>query len=343
MKPLVSILIPAYNAHDWIAHTLRSAIAQTWERKEIIVVDDGSTDQTLVIARQFESDTLRVVTQKNQGAATARNTAFSLSRGDYIQWLDADDLLSPNKIARQIDYALSRGASRRTLLSCAWGHFLYRFHRADFVPTPLWCDLSPAEWLLRKMEQDIFMQTSTWLVSRELTEAAGPWNAQLFVDDDGEYFCRVLLASTGTWFIPEARVYYRRSGITSLGYVGRTDRKIEALFLSLQLHIGYLRSLEDNARVRAACVNFLQNSLLFFFPERPDLVERAKQLAATLGGRLTVPDLSWKYAWIQKVFGWPLAKRAQILMPRCRWSLIRFWDKTASLLDKRSHEAGCRT
>jgi glycosyltransferase involved in cell wall biosynthesis len=285
MKPLVSILIPAYNAQNWIADTLRSAIAQTWERKEIIVVDDGSTDQTLVIARQFESDSVRVVTQKNQGAAAARNAAFSLSRGDYIQWLDADDLLSPNKIARQIDFALSRGAGPRTLLSCAWGWFLYRFHRADFVPTSLWCDLSPAEWLLRKMEQDVFMQTSTWLVSRELTEAAGPWNAQLFVDDDGEYFCRVLLASTGTWFIPEAKVYYRRSGITSLSYVGRCDRKIDALFLSLQLHIGYLRSLEDNARVRSACVNFLQDSFLVFYPERPDMVERAKQLAATLGGR----------------------------------------------------------
>ncbi len=89
-KPLVSILIPAYNAQDWIADTLRSAIAQTWEPKEIIVVDDGSTDQTLEIARKFESGTIRVLSQKNQGAASARNTALSLCRGDYIQWLDAD-------------------------------------------------------------------------------------------------------------------------------------------------------------------------------------------------------------------------------------------------------------
>jgi hypothetical protein len=118
---------------------------------------------------------------------------------------------------------------------------------------------------------------------------------------------------------------------------------MEALFLSIQLHIGYLRSLEDNARVRAACVKFLQDSLLVFYPERPDIVERTKQLAATLGGRLAMPVLPWKYAWIQKVFGWPLAKRAKILLPRCRWSLIRFWDKTLSLFDRRTLEAGCRT
>jgi glycosyltransferase involved in cell wall biosynthesis len=335
MKPFVSILIPAFNAQDCIAETLRSAIAQTWERKEIVVVDDGSCDQTLAIARQFESDSLRVVTQKNQGAAAARNTAFSLSRGDYIQWLDADDLLSPNKIASQIDYALSHGASRRTLLSCAWGHFIHRSQCAQFVPTPLWCDLSPLEWLLRKMEHDVFMQTATWLVSRELTEATGPWNTQLLGDDDGEYFCRVLLASTGICFIPQARVYYRRSGSNSLSYVGLSDRKMEALFLSMQLHIGYLRSLEDNARVRAACVKFLQDSLLVFYPERPDIVEQAKQLAAALGGRLTMPLLSWKYSWIQKVFGWPAAKRAQIVMPRYKWSLIRSVDRTLSLIDKR--------
>ena len=89
MKPLVSILIPAYNAQKWIADTLRSALDQTWESKEIIVVDDGSTDRTLEVARRFEAQGVRVFAQENQGAAAARNKAFSLSRGEYIQWLDA--------------------------------------------------------------------------------------------------------------------------------------------------------------------------------------------------------------------------------------------------------------
>src|SRR5882724_4223522 len=98
MTPLVSILIPAYNAERWIAETIRSALKQTWRNKEIIVVDDGSTDGTLAIARRFEPKGVRAVTQPNQGAEAARNTASSLSRGDYIQWLDADDLLSRDKV-----------------------------------------------------------------------------------------------------------------------------------------------------------------------------------------------------------------------------------------------------
>lgn len=337
-KPLVSILIPAFNAQRWIGDTLRSAIAQTWERKEIVVVDDGSSDHTFAISRRFESGSVRVARQENQGAAAARNAALSLSQGDYIQWLDADDLLSPDKIASQMDYALSHNINRRKLLSCSWGHFIHRCQCTRFVYTPLWCNLSPLEWLLRKMEYNVFMQTGTWLVSRELTEAAGSWNTQLTVDDDGEYFCRLLLASNGTQFVPGGRVYYRRSGRGSLSYVGQNSRKVEALFLSLQLQISYVRSLEEDARVRAACLKFLQDSLLFFYPERPDIVDRAKRLAADLGGELIPPALSWKYSWIQNVFGWPLAKRAQTLLPRCKWSVIRFVDKALFFIERgRNH------
>src|SRR5207253_550046 len=111
---------------------------------------------------------------------------------------------------RQMEAAANR--ADKTLLSCAWGHFRYRPQKAKFIPTPLWCDLSPAEWLVRKLDFNLHMQTATWLVSRELTLAAGPWDTRLLGDDDGEYFCRVLLASDGVRFVPGARVYYRRSG-----------------------------------------------------------------------------------------------------------------------------------
>ena len=94
MSPLVSILIPAYNAERWIAETIGSALGQTWPRKEIIVVNDGSTDQTLSVVQKFASKTVSVVTQENKGVCAARNKAYELCQGDYIQWLDADDLLS---------------------------------------------------------------------------------------------------------------------------------------------------------------------------------------------------------------------------------------------------------
>src|SRR5947207_10797681 len=81
MQPLVSILIPAHNAGRWVADALQSAVEQTWSQKEIILVDDGSTDATFAIAREFSSPIVKVIRQEKQGAAAARNHAFALSQG----------------------------------------------------------------------------------------------------------------------------------------------------------------------------------------------------------------------------------------------------------------------
>ena len=338
-EPLVSILIPAFNAQESIADTLRSAVAQSWQRKEILVIDDGSTDQTLAVARSFESQGVHVYTKHNDGAASSRNLAFFLSKGDYIQWLDADDLLAPDKITLQMKL-LRQHESKRVLLSSAWGRFIYRYNRTEFIPTALWCDLSPLEWLLRKMGDNLFMQTASWLVSRELTETAGPWDARLLSDDDGEYFCRVLLASDSVKFTPEAKAYYRGPGLAfrGLSYVGHSSRKLDAHWLSMQLHIAYIRSIEDSERVRAACLRYLQASLIYFYPDKPDIVEQAKQMARDLGGQLGPPHLSWKYSWLRTAFGWRAAKSGQRVLLKSRWSVERHWDKMLFQLESRQQK-----
>jgi len=326
VTPLVSILIPAYNSEIWLPESLESAIAQTWPRKEIIVVDDGSTDRTLAVARRYESEIVKVVSRSNKGAAATRNEAFSLSQGDYIQWLDSDDILAPQKVAAQIA-ALERVSDPRTVASGPWAHFFYRYRHAKFRPTPLWADLSPVEWLLLKMGENLHMQTATWLAPREVATAAGPWNTQLLGDDDGEYFCRVLMASAGVKFVPEAKVFYRRARGTSLSYIGHSSPKIEAQFRSMEMHINYLRSLEDSPRVQAACIAFLQTWLLHFYPERLDIVRRAEDLATQLGGRLEPPRFSWKYAWLGAMGRPDLAKRAQVFSRNLRTAATRTFDK----------------
>jgi glycosyltransferase involved in cell wall biosynthesis len=331
---LVSILIPAYNAEEWIPDTLRSALAQSYPHCEIIVVDDGSKDATLQVARQFESKGVRVVTQENRGAAATRNAAYKLCNGDYIQWLDADDLLSPNKIQKQMEKATQIG-DKRTLLSCGWSSFLYRYYRAQFVATSLWSDLTTTEWLLRKMNENLHMQTATWLVSRELSEAAGPWNTALLGDDDGEYFCRVLLASNGVRFVPDARVYYRASGPASLSNVGTSNRKKDAQWHSMKLHMNYLRSLEDTPRTRQACVTYMQNWSILYYPERTDLIDEMQSIAKELGGSLEMPRLSWKYSWIGALLGQQMGRRAQIFLPNLKWSILRSCDRVLQRLANR--------
>ena len=331
MQPLVSILIPAYNAGAWIAETIQSAVRQTWPNKEIIIVDDGSSDGTLAIARRLAAADVSVVSQPNQGAAAARNHAYSLCHGDYVQWLDADDLLAPDKIAVQMAAALA-GGSPRTLFSAAWGQFYHRPQKARFSPSPLWCSLPPAEWLLRKMEQNCFMQTACWLVSRELCAAAGPWDQRLLGDDDGEYFCRVLSASDGVQFLPDSKVYYRDSGSGRLSRVGSSDRKMDAHFLSMQLHLRHLRTLAGGERARAAGLRYLQLSLIYFYPERMDIVAAAQASAAELGGRLEPPRLERKYSWLRPIVGWRATKRLRLAAQGWKRTAARSADRLLARL-----------
>jgi peptidoglycan/xylan/chitin deacetylase (PgdA/CDA1 family) len=332
--PLVSILIPAFNAEKYIAGTIRSAIAQTWKSKEIIVVVDGSTDRTLEIARQFESKSVRVITQRQQGAAAARNKALSLSSGEYIQWLDADDLLSPDKIALQMKAAHELN-DKRVLLSSGWGSFICRPKKSKFIPSVLWADLTPLEWLFRKLDANVFLQTACWLVSRELSDAAGPWDSRLLGDDDGEYFGRMVLASKSVRFVPGAKVYYRGPAVAfrSLSYIGESDGQVRALWLSMQLQMRYLRSLEDSERTRQACITFMRTSMLYFWPGWPDIVAQAEDMANEMGDHLQVPRMSWKYEWIRSLFGLRVAKIIQRFLLNVRWTLAKLREQMMSGLE----------
>jgi glycosyltransferase involved in cell wall biosynthesis len=336
MSDLVSILIPAYNAERWLATTVRSALAQTWPQKEIIVVDDGSKDRTLAVARALASPSVKVVTQPNQGAVAARNKALELAQGGYIQWLDADDLLDPGKISAQMRVAHEL-ADKRLLFSCPFGTFYFRTEKALFAPTTLWQDLTPIDYFLNRFLDNACFQTDAWLVSRELTDAAGPWTDTHSPDDDGEYFCRVAMQSSMVKFVPDARSYYRVGDYGSLNNA-RSHRAITALFGSKAKCVRYLLSLEDSPRTRAACVNMLQVWFPYFYPDHPDVVAAAQQLAGELGGVLVKPTLKWKYRPIERLFGYERAMQASYYLPRFRSQIERKWDECFYRLSRASND-----
>ncbi len=323
MQPLVSILIPAFNAADSIGETIESAVGQTWPCTEIIVVDDGSTDGTAAIARRFPG--VRVIFQPNQGAPAARNKAFSLSRGDYIQWLDADDILAPQKIARQM--AVLTNCGKRTVASGPDGVFFYRIDKAQFRRTLLWCDLSALEFITRNKETGAWFPPFCWLTSRELTESAGPWDERLRCDQDGEFFCRVILASDGVRFVPDARGYYRMRGMNGVHYTGFSSHQLESRALSARLHVEHVLAIANTERIRRALVADLQSNLVLYHTERPDLIEQLQRLAQGLGGDLQRPQLRWKFRWLQFLFGWRAARRAQLLYPELKGALRRRWAR----------------
>jgi glycosyltransferase involved in cell wall biosynthesis len=325
MGNLVSICIPAYNSGKWIGETIESAIGQTWKNKEVIIVDDGSSDDTLEIARKFQSRNVKVIAQENRGASAARNTARRYAQGDYIQWLDADDLLAPDKIETQIGKE-EPDPNGRLLLSSAFGKFYCRVNKSRFTRTPLWQDFKPVDFLVAKFSNNIWMTNSCWIVSRKLNEMAGPWDERLTLDDDGEYFCRVVASSEKVAFVDGAKSFYRQwnSGSQSRRI---SESACRSLLLSLSLSIGYLRALEDSQRTREAGVKYLQTWYGYFYPEREELIRRANQLALELGGSLSPPHLSWKYWIINKGFGRIITKKVTRRWAMTKLFIFNRWDK----------------
>ncbi len=326
MTKLVSILIPAYNAEKWIRDTIKSALNQTWPRKEIIIVDDGSSDNTLQVAKRYESKLLKVVTQENMGAPAARNNALSFAQGDFIQWLDHDDLLAPDKISQQLDY-YHRDQNQLILYSGQFGQFYYCPQRARFIHNALWQDLTPINYFLIKFTDNLWFQPGVWIVSRKLTDMAGPYYELRSPDDDGEYFCRVVANCEKIKFVPEAKAYWRIGNFGSLSQ-SRSDKALEALFISICRSIDHLLSLENSGITRTASLKYLQNRLWYFYPEKHEILGKARALAKSLGGELMLPpDEGWKFSLIMKILGWKMTMRLRNIKYKSEISVLRNWDR----------------
>lgn len=311
MTPLVSILIPAHNAAPWLAATLDSALAQTHPRCEIIVVDDGSTDATLAIAQAHaarHAARLRVVTQPNAGAAAARNHALRLATGDFLQNLDADDLLSPRKLELQLALLGTRPAG--TLATCRWGRFETDPAAARFVDDAVFRDLSPVEFLVLHTREGKMMHPAAWLVPRQVADHAGPWDESLSLNDDGEYFARVALASAGLAFTPDpgAATFYRSALATSLSQQ-RSSTARASLIRSIELVTAHLIAREDSPRVRAALADYWQRLRYEIHSADRAASDRAAVRARGFGGSRLPPPLGSRLRLLSWFLGWRLALR----------------------------------
>ena len=203
MPPLVSIGIPSYNAERWIEASVRSALGQTWPHKEVIVVDDGSTDGTVGILEKF-GDAIRLERAGHGGANRARNLLRRAARGEWVQYLDADDYLRPEKIERQFAEAPAEEADviYSPVLLERWKD------GAPLPPAPEPLDASAdlATQLLRWQ----LPQTSGALWRKSALEGIGGWDEDpTQLCDEHDCYFRALKAGLRFAFAPTANAVYR--------------------------------------------------------------------------------------------------------------------------------------
>jgi len=103
-SPLVTVILPAYNAEKYIREAVQSVINQNYEKWELLVINDGSTDKTSQIISKFNDNRIKYIKQINRGVSSARNAGLNLANGKYITFLDADDLLSSNSLIKRVDF-----------------------------------------------------------------------------------------------------------------------------------------------------------------------------------------------------------------------------------------------
>jgi glycosyltransferase involved in cell wall biosynthesis len=328
-EKLVSVVIPVYNREDTIEETLGSVWAQTYRPIELIVVDDGSTDATTDVVKQWlarrdhaPSFTSQMIVQENRGAPSARNRGAEVSRGEYIQFLDSDDCLSEQKIEHQVTALKDVCDDEPVVPFCESIFFDDGSNPKEGTRQQgriMSSSDNPVQWLTNLLGWDGnggMVAPHAWLVPRSIAKAAGPWREGLTTDQDGEYFSRVVLASSKV-LKTAGKAYYR----VHRNQTSQSSRKLSADFRSLltSIRLKEERLLlnarpEQKHRIRDASARHFIQVAYQSYPEYPSLSAIAERWARSRMPGIDVPSpSSWKRALLHRILGWKGARIASHL------------------------------
>lgn len=311
----VSVLIPAYNAAEFISDTIQSCLLQGQEYvKEIIIIDDHSNDETPKIIQQIINDNatkIPIIYRLNnkKGACSARNNALEISSGDYIQWLDADDILGPRKIATQYE---SIKRKQDTLAVCEWQRFSSidgELHeREKFWISPHQTS-TPLSWI----QNNPMTIPACWLGSKTIFQNAGGWDETLQINQDGEYFTRVVSTVHELIVSNSVRVLYRSGLNNSVSRMSPT--KIPSLFKTVESYENVILKMSNSRESEIAIANMYQSYIYRSYPHHPELLSKANQKLETLPPSNIEPDMliSPFSKWLASLVGWRIVVRMRLI------------------------------
>jgi glycosyltransferase involved in cell wall biosynthesis len=195
-SPLITVVVPAYNYGRYIAETIKSVQAQSYENWECLVVDDGSTDDTAAVVAQIADADSRVkyIKQQNLGLAAARNTGIKNASGEYFQFLDADDLLEPNKLEQHVAFLKANPEIDIVFSDARYfrnGHSEERFYNPDGSSTPWVAKLSAkGPDVLVSLVRNNIMVVSSPLLRKSAVDDVGLFEASTKGIEDWHYWVR---------------------------------------------------------------------------------------------------------------------------------------------------------
>src|SRR5258706_2859172 len=200
MLSLVSTIIPVHNRASLLKESVASVLAQTYHHTEIIIVDDGSTDDTSMVADELarqHPEKISVIHQTNTGAGLAREAGRQRAQGEFLQYLDSDDLLLPQKFELQV-----AGLKAHPVCGVAYGMTRYRHSDGRLEESPWKGSGNNVGRMFPSFLRERWWDTPTPLYRAKLCEQAGPWS-DLKLEEDWEYDCRVAALGVSLYFCDE--------------------------------------------------------------------------------------------------------------------------------------------
>jgi glycosyltransferase involved in cell wall biosynthesis len=304
---LVSVCIPVYNTEKYIGDTIESVLNQTYKNIEVIIVNDGSTDNSLAVLKKYRQQRVKIFTQTNKGASAARNRGYREATGEYIKFLDGDDLINPEMIEAQVATAVM---NKNCLISAKWG----RFFNNDINTFKLgyedcWETMSAIDWLCSSWKNGNSMtQSGMFLIPRNIIEVAGLWNESLSLIDDMEFFTRLILKSIKVVFEPNAILYYR-SGVTGSLSSRKSYQSIHSAFNSIDISTQNILNQKRSFETLNASANLWQLFLYDIYPKYPELSKDAQKHISDLGGSSLNFPCGGMTRLLTSIIGWRLTKK----------------------------------
>lgn len=282
MKPLISIIIPVYNSEKYIQDTLESCLDQTYTNIEIIIVNDGSIDRSEEIINGFNDIRIKYFKITNSGPCYARNFGIKKASGDLFQFLDADDILENRKLELQVKSYRANGDE--FVYSGIMG-FIINDQKNLEPDFDFYYKNLKVESYFRAMFSHFgkYYTTGMWLIPRFLIEKTHGWDEKVLINNDGEYFSRIILFSSGVIFCPGSIFYYRRDVPMSVSKGFNSKKIYESWLYSYSCYAKYfqffLEPSSANELGREALSVYYCNS----YPNYPDLLDKCKQQIRQLG------------------------------------------------------------